>query len=145
MTGEQMVAKIFIAPIYYYRLKHIVEDKIHARARGNYVSLTRAPTDGRGSGGGLRVGEMERDCLLAHGVVGFLKERFFECSDHFFVYVCEECGAIAVVNPRANIYKCGYCPNMTMFSQVRIPYTCKLFFQEIMAMGIMVRMTTTTF
>ena len=118
------------------------KDKIHARATGPLQLLTRQPPEGRKRDGGLRFGEMERDCMLGHGTVGFLKEKVFDCSDKYAVYVCNQCGRIAVANSTKNIYKCLSCKDSTSFSQVQIPYSSKLFFQELMSMGILPRIFT---
>lgn len=136
-TGEQIKADIFIGPTYYQRLKHMVNDKMHSRTTGPYQHLTRQPPEGRSRDGGLRLGEMERDCLLTHGVVQFLKERTFDNSDKFYVFVCDECGFIAETNPNKNIYNCSYCVGKTTeFSKINIPYATKLFLQELMAISI---------
>ena len=103
---------------------------------GPVVMLTRQPAEGRARDGGLRLGEMEIECNWAHGIMHFLKERFMECSDNYRVYVCKKCGMIANVNPDKNIYQCKPCRNSTHFSEIRIPYACKLLFQEIQTMSI---------
>lgn len=141
-TGRQIKAKIFIAPTYYQRLKHMVEDKIHSRTTGPYQLLSRQPSDGRGRDGGFRMGEMERDCVLSHGAMAFLKERLFDSSDKFVFWVCKKCGLIAVANSEKNIYKCTYCPESTEFARVQIPYATKLFMQEVMTMGMVMRVKT---
>jgi DNA-directed RNA polymerase II subunit RPB2 len=138
-TGEQMETQIFIGPTYYQRLKHMVVDKVHSRATGPYNLLTRQPAEGRSRDGGLRIGEMERDCLLSHGMTNFLNERLFTCSDKYFVYVCDICGMIACGNKEKNLYECKYCDNNNFISKVKLPYACKLFFQELMSMGIITR------
>jgi DNA-directed RNA polymerase II subunit RPB2 len=136
-TGEQMPTSIFIGPTYYQRLKHMVNDKIHSRAaNGPVVMLTRQPAEGRARDGGLRLGEMEIECNWAHGTMQFLKERFMECSDNFRVHICRKCGMIATVNKDKNIYHCKPCKNITSFAEIRIPYACKLLFQEIQTMSI---------
>ena len=142
-TGEQMPTSIFIGPTYYQRLKHMVDDKTHSRAaNGPVVMLTRQPAEGRARDGGLRLGEMEVECNWAHGCVQFLKERFMECSDNYRVFVCKKCGMIANVNPDKNIYICKPCKNVTHFSEIRIPYACKLLFQEVQTMGIATKFIT---
>lgn len=144
-TGEQITTKIFIGPTYYQRLKHLVSEKVHSRATGPYNLLTRQPAEGRSREGGLRIGEMERDCLLSHGITHFLNERLFDCSDKYLVYVCDICGHIAIGNSQRNIYLCRYCDNSKYFSRIRLPYSCKLFFQELMSMGIIAKIQTDRF
>jgi DNA-directed RNA polymerase II subunit RPB2 len=104
------------------------------------VMLTRQPAEGRARDGGLRFGEMERDCIVAHGASEFLKEIMMEKSDNFQCFVCKRCGLLAQVNPKAGIYKCMSCENSTEFSQVRIPYAYKLFLQELESMSITSRL-----
>ena len=102
--------------------------------------LTRQPAEGRARDGGLRFGEMERDCLIAHGATAFMKERMMECSDNFEVHVCKGCGLIGVANKERNNWNCTGCGNTTDFSQVRIPYAYKLFLQELESMNISSRL-----
>ncbi|NBO73010.1 hypothetical protein EBV26_21470, partial [bacterium] len=136
-TGEQMDTSIFIGPTYYQRLKHMVYDKIHSRSNnGPIVGHTRQPAEGRAREGGLRIGEMETECLWAYGSSSFLKERFMECSDNYRVFVCKKCEMIANVNPDIGLYSCKACKNTTHFAQIRIPYACKLLTQEVQTMGI---------
>lgn len=103
---------------------------------GPIVLLTRQPAEGRARDGGLRMGEMENECNWAHGIFQFLKERLMECSDNYRVFICKNCGNIAICNPEKNVYCCKNCKNITKFGEVRIPYACKLLFQEIQTMGI---------
>jgi DNA-directed RNA polymerase II subunit RPB2 len=139
-TGKQLATEIFVGPIFYQRLKHMVDDKLHSRGSGPLVMLTRQPAEGRARDGGLRFGEMERDCMIAHGASVFLKERMMEASDNFEVQVCKGCGLIGVANKMQNIWRCTGCGNTTDFSQVRIPYAYKLFLQELESMNISSRL-----
>jgi DNA-directed RNA polymerase II subunit RPB2 len=139
-NGRQMETKLFIGPTYYQRLKHMVEDKVHSRATGPMVLLTRQPAEGRTRDGGLRFGEMERDCMIAHGSLQFLKERTIDVSDNYRAFICNECGLIAPVNELKNIAKCKKCDNYTEFSEVRLPYACKLLIQELESMSIAPRL-----
>ena len=139
-TGEMMEAEIFMGPTFYQRLKHMVKDKMHSRARGPIVSLSRQPCEGRSRDGGLRVGEMERDCMISHGASMFTKERLMDVSDPFTTVFCTSCGTIAVSNPKENIYQCGSCGNQTEFQTKTIPYAVKLWSQELEAMHIVPRM-----
>ena len=139
-TGEMMEAEIFMGPTFYQRLKHMVIDKKHSRARGPIVSLTRQPCEGRSRDGGLRVGEMERDCMISHGVSAFTKERLMDVSDPFETGICKTCGTLAIVNPVEGIYLCGTCGNKTDFVEKTIPYAMKLWMQELEAMHIVPRM-----
>jgi DNA-directed RNA polymerase II subunit RPB2 len=139
-TGKQMSTSIFMGPIFYQRLKHMVDDKIHSRSSGPLVMLTRQPAEGRARDGGLRFGEMERDCMIAHGTTDFLKEIMMEKSDNFQAFVCKSCGLLGLVNPKAGIFKCSSCENTTNFSLVRVPYAYKLFLQELESMAICSRL-----
>ena len=142
-SGEQINTNIFIGPTYYQRLKHMVKDKIHSRsANGPIILLTRQPAEGRAREGGLRLGEMEVECNWGHGSLHFLKERLMECSDNYRLFTCKDCGNISIVNPTNNIFKCVSCKNSVNYSQIRIPYTCKLLFQEIQCMSINTKFIT---
>ena len=135
-TGKQFVSSIFIGPTYYQRLKHMVMDKMHSRAKGPVANMTRQPTEGRNRDGGFRVGEMERDALIAYGVSGFLKETLLERSDNYKVHICKICNDIAQVNRRRNIYYCKRCSSTSGFAEIRLPYAMKLMKQEVGGMSI---------
>ncbi|KAF2839438.1 DNA-dependent RNA polymerase II RPB140 [Patellaria atrata CBS 101060] len=142
-TGRKLVGQVFLGPTYYQRLRHMVDDKIHARARGPVQILTRQPVEGRARDGGLRFGEMERDCMISHGASAFLKERLFEVSDAYRVHICEICGLMTpVASLKKNQFECRPCRNKTKISQIHIPYAAKLLFQELASMNIAARMYT---
>jgi DNA-directed RNA polymerase II subunit RPB2 len=141
-TGRQMETNIFMGPCFYQRLRHCAADKLHSRACGPLVMLTRQPAEGRAREGGLRFGEMERDCVAAHGIMEFTKERFMECSDGFKCYTCRKCGLLAIANPEANIWMCKGCQNTTEFASIQIPYAYKLLVQELETMNICSRIFT---
>ena len=142
LTGEQIETSIFFGPVFYQRLKHMVNDKQHSRATGPNTSLTRQPAEGRARDGGLRFGEMERDCMVSHGAARFTKGRLYDASDKFEVHVCKCCGMIAAYNNEQHIHYCKTCDNRTNFSRVQIPYACKLLFQELITMNVVPRMLT---
>ena len=141
-TGRMMETSIFIGPCYYQRLRHCSADKLHSRASGPLVMLTRQPAEGRAREGGLRFGEMERDCVVAHGMAEFTKERLMECSDAFSCYSCKDCGLMAIANPEQSIWACRGCGNTTNFSHINIPYATKLLLQELETMNIGSRLIT---
>jgi len=142
MTGEQLETSIFIGPAFYQRLKHMVNDKAHSRSFGPMVVLTRQPAEGRSRDGGLRFGEMERDCMISHGASRFTKDRIYYSSDSFQVHSCKKCGLMAVYNNEKKIHVCKTCNNRTDFNRVEIPYSCKLLFQELITMNIAPRIIT---
>ena len=136
-TGKKEDILTFIGPTYYQKLKHMVCDKMYSRSTGKYDILTRQPPEGRSRSGGLRFGEMERDCMISHGASLFLKERLFEVSDKYKVYICDNCGLIGEVESvNNNILRCHNCFANDKISEVSLPYCCKLLFQELMAMHI---------
>lgn len=136
MTGEQMESSIFMGPVFYQRLKHMVNDKQHARSNGPMVVLTRQPAEGRSRDGGLRFGEMERDCMISHGASCFTKGRIYDASDKYQVHICNKCGMIASYNDELQIHLCKTCDNRVDFKYVEIPYACKLLFQELITMNV---------
>ena len=142
VTGRKMKSEIFIGPTYYMRLKHMVLDKVHSRSIGPRQALTRQPLEGRSRDGGLKIGEMEKDAMVAHGVGQFLKERMMETSDISKVHVCDECGRFASKVFDKDYYYCQGCDNSTRISAVSIPHACKLLFQEITSVNILPRIRT---
>jgi len=142
LTGEQIETSIFVGPVFYQRLKHMVSDKHHSRSIGPMVNLTRQPAEGRSKDGGLRFGEMERDCMCSHGASRFTKERIYDVSDSFKVNVCKRCGLIAAYNDKMHIHYCKTCDNRSDFDYVELPYACKLMFQELISMNIAPRIMT---
>jgi DNA-directed RNA polymerase III subunit RPC2 len=133
-NGEPLDAYIFTGPVFYQKLKHMVLDKAHARARGPRAVLTRQPTEGRSRDGGLRLGEMERDCLIAYGVSNLIMERLMHSSDAFSTSVCLTCGLLQYVN------WCQYCRSGEQVTNIRLPYACKLLFQELQSMNVLPRL-----
>lgn len=163
MTGEQIETEIFIGPTYYMRLKHMVKDKVNYRERGPRVAMTRQPVEGRANDGGLRIGEMERDSIIAHGATNFLSESMMERSDKYYVAVCNTTGMIAIYNPTKNLFMSPMADgplkyvgelsgdnmkvqNITKygrsFSVISIPYSLKLLIQELQVMNIQMRIIT---
>jgi DNA-directed RNA polymerase beta subunit len=132
-TGQHLPARIFIAPCFYQRLKHMVEDKIHARVAGPLDTLTHQPVAGRSKDGGFRFGEMERDCILVHGSTRVLKECLFDKSDKYTIPVCAECGVV----PDRYTY-CLKCKD-SVIEIKNMPYATKLLCQELQAMGIKIK------
>ena len=162
MTGEQLESEIFIGPTYYMRLKHMVKDKINYRARGPRTQLTRQTVHGRAKDGGLRVGEMERDSLLSHGMSNFLQESMMVRGDDFYMAVCNKTGSIAIYNESRNLFLSPMADgpirfvgnledginiqNVSRFGRdfsiVRVPYSFKLLLQEIQTMNVVMRIIT---
>jgi len=166
MTGERMESQIFMGPTYYMRLKHMVKDKINYRTRGPRTVLTRQTVQGRANDGGLRIGEMERDGVIAHGAAYFLRQSMLERGDEYYMAVCNKSGMIAIYNPAQNLFMSPMADgpihfadtltsadnqalnieNMTRFgrsfSVVRVPYAFKLLMQELQAMNVQMRVLT---
>ncbi len=142
LTGEQIKSDIFIGPVFYQRLKHMVADKQHSRSIGPMVNFTHQPAEGRSRDGGLRFGEMERDAMVGHGASRFTKGRMYDCSDKYEVHVCRKCGIIASYNAERSIHLCKTCDNRSDFALVQIPYACKLLFQELATMNVAPRIMT---
>ena len=164
MTGEQLEADIYMGPTYYMRLKHMVKDKINYRARGPNTVLTRQPVQGRANDGGLRIGEMERDGIAAHGMAGFLNESLMIRGEktEYYLAVCNKTGNIAIYNEAKNLFLSPYADgpiqftvnpdgsqnikNLSKFGRsfsiLRIPYALKLLIQELQVMNVQMRIIT---
>jgi DNA-directed RNA polymerase II subunit RPB2 len=157
MTGEQLEAEVYIGPNYYMRLKHMVKDKVNYRSKGPRMMLTRQPVGGRANDGGLRIGEMERDVMIAHGATDFLRESMLDRGDHYYMAVCNKTGGIAVYNPEKNLFLSPLADgplrytesldgkNMQVeqitkygrdFSVVKVPYVFKLLMHELQAINV---------
>jgi DNA-directed RNA polymerase II subunit RPB2 len=161
-TGEQLYSEIYIGPTYYMRLKHMVKDKINYRATGKRSALTRQTNQGRANDGGLRIGEMERDSIMGHGMSYFLNESFMVRGDQYFMAVCNKTGTIAIYNEEKNLFLSPFADgplnfNITSktttvinsvskfgrsFSIIRIPYALKLLIQELQVMNVQMRIIT---
>jgi DNA-directed RNA polymerase II subunit RPB2 len=161
-TGQQLYSEIFIGPTYYMRLKHMVKDKINYRATGKRNFLTRQTNQGRANDGGLKIGEMERDGIMAHGLSYFLNESYMVRGDQYYMAVCNKTGAIAVYNPDKNLFLSPFADGPLVFNKnvegqeildaiskfgrsfsvLRIPYALKLLIQELQVMNIQMRIIT---
>lgn len=140
LNGEKIECKIFIGPLYYLRLKHLSSDKISARSTGMCVATTRQPVEGRNHGGGAKIGEMERDCIIAHGTARYLKEKLLDNSDPYECFICDKCGMFAermkkmdnqIYISDTDKFICRNCNNQTEISKIKIPYAFKLFIQQL--------------
>ena len=139
-TGLKFPVEVYIGVVYYQKLHHMVADKIHSRARGQVQMLTKQPTEGRARGGGLRFGEMERDCLIAYGASMMLKDRLLEESDKAEVNVCERCGLLSYYDIKQRRYICRVCGDKAKISTIVIAYAFKLLLQEMMSLNIAPRL-----
>ena len=146
-TGQQIPTDIFIGPTFYLRLKHMVADKVHSRGVGfnnPHDQLTRQPTAGRSNQGGLRIGEMERDSLLSHGVAQFIKESMMERSDKYQWIVCKRCGVLVEYSKPTRYVACRSCGHNDI-SIIETPYSMMLLTQELESMGIQMRFSDEPF
>src|ERR687896_244988 len=139
-TGKRFPAEVYLGVVYYQKLHHMVADKIHSRARGQVQMLTKQPKEGSARGGGLRFGEMERDCLIAYGASMMLKDRLLEESDKAEVNVCERCGLLAYYDVKQRRYICRVCGDKAKISSVVIAYAFKLLLQEMMSLNVAPRL-----
>ena len=139
-TGKAFPAEVFIGVVYYQKLHHMVADKIHARARGQVQMLTKQPTEGRARGGGLRFGEMERDCLIAYGASMMLKDRLLDESDKADIYVCERCGLVSYYDIKQRKFVCRVCGDKAKVTSVSVAYAFKLLLQEMMSLDVAPRL-----
>jgi DNA-directed RNA polymerase subunit B len=139
-TGLKFPVEVYIGVVYYQKLHHMVADKIHSRARGQVQMLTKQPTEGRARGGGLRFGEMERDCLIAYGASMMLKDRLLEESDKAEVSVCERCGLLSYYDIKQRRHICRVCGDKAKISTVVIAYAFKLLLQEMMSLNVAPRL-----
>ncbi|MFP3225359.1 MAG: DNA-directed RNA polymerase subunit B [Sulfolobaceae archaeon] len=135
-TGQKLKNRIMFGIVYYQKLHHMVADKMHARARGPVQILTRQPTEGRAREGGLRFGEMERDCLIGFGTAMLIKDRLLDNSDKATIYVCDQCGYIGWYDRNKNRYVCPIHGDKATLYPVTVSYAFKLLIQELMSMVI---------
>ena len=139
-TGKRFPAEVFVGVVYYQKLHHMVADKIHARARGQVQMLTKQPTEGRARGGGLRFGEMERDCLIAYGASMILKDRLLDESDKSDILVCERCGLVAYRDVKQRKHVCRVCGDKAKIVEVSVAYAFKLLLQEMQSLNVAPRL-----
>ncbi|MCS6768906.1 MAG: DNA-directed RNA polymerase subunit B [Candidatus Caldarchaeum sp.] len=136
VTGEALEAEVFVGVVYYQRLHHLVRDKMHARSRGQVQMLTRQPTEGRSRGGGLKFGEMERDCLIAYGASYLLLDRLLEQSDKYTAYFCEKCGLPCYYDLKQERFVCPVDGKDARVKAVSLSYAFYLLLNEMMSMGL---------
>ena len=138
-----MQSLVFMGPTFYQRLIHMSEDKVKFRNTGPVHPLTRQPVADRKRFGGVKFGEMERDCLLAHGSAANLHEHLFMLNDFSQMHICQTCERVANVVMRSvpggkkirGPY-CGFCKSSENIVRINVPYGAKLLYQELFSMGI---------
>ena len=153
ISGLVMHADIFIGVVYYQRLRHMVSDKSQVRTTGPVVAITRQPVKGRKKHGGIRLGEMERDALLSHGVAFCLHDRLMGCSDSHEAHICSTCGGLLSVynkysrmqldggrSQRSSEYYCSTCKSSAGVKPVYLPYVFRYLTNEMMGMGIKMKL-----
>lgn len=152
ITGKMFTSSVFMGPLYFMRLKHLTSDKVNSRSAGRKEMRTHQPTGGRGNEGGMRMGEMERDSVITHGMADFLKESYMKRSDGTTMWVCNGCGQIPIYNEDIQLFVCPSCDgplefngnseqtlslvvpihkSRTTFSRIELPYALKLMDQEL--------------
>jgi DNA-directed RNA polymerase III subunit RPC2 len=136
VIGLAKESYVFIGSVYYQRLKHMVYDKIYGRARGPRLRFTKQPSEGRSSNGGLRIGEMERDCIIGYGSAELMYERLMLSSDQYSLHVCSLCGVFGFWSAALKEHLCGHCMQKKKILAIKLPYPFKLLVQELHAVNI---------
>lgn len=137
VTGQKMPIKIYVGNMYYLKLVRMVKNLLHARASGKIALLTRQPIEGRARGGGLRLGEMEQQALVAHGASLLLKERYD--SDKVVIHICERCGNIATDDKIRDRQVCSLCQS-NMVEPIEVSYAFKLLLEELQGMHLLTKL-----
>jgi DNA-directed RNA polymerase II subunit RPB2 len=138
MKGDALNALVFMGPVFYQRLKHMVIDKIHARGRGKKHTLTRGPVEGRSANGGFRIGGMERNCMTSQGGTEFIRDRMYVNSDPYEYWVCKKCGVQGIHDELTNTKECHLCGGNDLYL-MKVPYCTKLLMQMLAGIGISVK------
>jgi len=138
ITGEYIDTEIFVGPVFYQRLQKFVADAEYSVRHALTDAVTMQPLGGKGSSGGVKIGEMEKDCLVSHGSSNMIHEKMFLHSDGYMLYLCR-CGKEAIVNHKENIYKCAYCKDNADITAIPSSWSHKLFIHEMESMNIGIR------